>query len=230
VSFLNTVSAIFVKDLKVQLRSRDLLLSMIVLGVLLAWILRIATGDIRTQTPAVAAAALLISILFSAILSSERIIAAENDNDCIRALLLSPADAGDVYIAKLLVNMTMLIIFEFVTVPVIFAFFRIIPAGRWAGLAAVIMLVNIGISGTATLLGAMTQAGRAANSLLSILVLVIICPIIIPAVSVLELLLQGAAAGPGFSAGAAYQIGFLVAFDAIFVTVCWLLFGFVLGE
>jgi heme exporter protein B len=202
---------------------------MIVLGVLLAWVLRIATKDIRTEAPVISAAALLISILFSAILSSERIIAVENDNDCIKALLLSPADSGDIYIAKLLVNITMLIIFEIVTVPVIFALFRI-TAGRWAGLAGVIILVNIGICGAGTLLGAIAQAGRAANSLLSILVLVIICPIIIPAISALELLLQSTGTGPLLTTGLSDKIGFLVAFDAIFVTVCWLLFGFVLSD
>jgi len=230
-AFGNTVRAIFTKDLICELRSKRALAAMIVLGVLIAWVLRI-TGDLAgADASAAVAGALFIAILFSAILSSERIFACEGENDCISALLLSPADAGDIYIAKLLVNVAMLCIFEILTVPAVLGLFGAGPGGRWLEFAAVLMLANVGICAAGTLLGAIVQAGRTANSLLGILVMAALCPMIMPVASAL-LELFGATGTESFVITADFNtaIGFLIAFDAIFVTVSWLLFGFVLGK
>ncbi len=234
-SFLNTVRAIFVKDLVSELRAKQILVAMIMLGFLIAWVFRIATQANTADTSATAAAALLVSLLFSAILASERLFAVEQQNDCISALLLAPVDAGDIYIAKLLVNITMLSIFEIVAAPAVLVLFDVDMAGRWLELAAVLLTVNIGISATGTLLGCMVQGTKAANCLLSILVMVILCPMIIPAISALLILFGGIPAAPVMNRAEPASdfrraVGFLAAFDAIYVTVCWLLFDFVVVE
>ncbi len=234
--FWNSIRTIFIKDLVTELRAKQVLPTMIILGVLIAWVFRIATEATPVDTSVTAGAVLLLAILFSAILASERVFAVERQNDCISSLLLAPVDAGDIYIAKLLVNIAMLCIFEVVTVPVVFVLFKVNIAGRWLELIGVLLLCNIGISSVGTLLGCLVQGTRAQSALLSILLIAVLMPMIIPAI--FALLLLFGAIGEGVSGAGALAmvgdfktaVGFLTAFDAIFVTVCWLLFGFVVGE
>jgi len=235
-SFGSVIKAIFIKDLVSEFRAKQVLPAQICLGVLIAWIFRIATEAASADASVTAAAALLVALLFSAILASERGFAVEQQNDCISALLLAPVDAGDIYIGKLLVNIAMLCIFEIVAVPAVLVLFNVSVSGKWLELVTVLLLVNIGISSVGTLLGCVVQGTKAASCLLSILVMAILCPMMIPAIFAL-LSLFGAIGGEVVGIGTLAlvgdfktAVGYMTAFGAIFVTVCWLLFGFVVGE
>jgi len=235
-SFGNVIKATFIKDLVSEFRTKQLLPTMICLGVLIAWVFRITTETSPASTSVTASAVLLLAILFSAILASDRAFAAEQQNDCISSLLLATTNTGDIYIAKLLVNIAMLCIFEIIIVPAVLVLFKVNVSGRWLQLIVVLMLINIGISSVGTLLGCAVQGTRTQNALLTILVMAILCPMVIPAIFAL-LLLFGAIAEGVIGIGALAMvgdfktaIGFLTAFDAIFVTVCWLLFGFVVKD
>lgn len=234
--FGNTIRAIFIKDLVSELRSKQLLPIMIMLGVLMVWVFRIATEGSAADSSVTGGAVLLLAILFSAILASERSFGVEEQNDCISGLILAPVEAGDIYIGKLLVNFVMMSIFELAVVPVVLVLFNIKAAGRWAGLIVVLILINIGISSVGTLLGGIVRGTRAANRLLSILVMILLAPVMIPAIYAFSVLF-GAGGGEAFGSGVLGMVGNLrsaaghiAAFDAIFVTACWLLFGYVLGE
>ncbi len=235
-SFLNTIKAIFIKDLLSELRSKQTLPAVIILSVLIAWIFRVAADSASTDKSVIAAAALLISLLFSVILVAERIFAVEQQNDCISALLLAPVDSGNIYIAKLLVNLVMLCIFEIIAVPVVFVLFKINVDGRWLDLLIVLLLLNLSVAGVGTLLGCMVQSVKATSSLLSILVLAVLCPLIIPAVFALLSLFGGldnniaATDIMAFVGDFKKAVRFLAAFAAVFVTVSWLLFDYVVSE
>jgi heme exporter protein B len=230
-TFANIIKAIFVKDLLSEFRTKQVLPAMIMLGVLIAWIFRITTQSAAADTSVAASAALLAAILFSAILLSEKSFAVESENGCLDALVLASADTADIYIGKLIANVTILCIFELVAAPAVLVLFKINANLDWPRLVITLLLIDIGISGIGTLLGCAVQGTRAANSLLSVLVMVLLCPMMIPAVSALHSLFSQPA-GPGTLALAGdfnKTLAFLVAFDAIFVTVCWLLFGFLTG-
>ena len=235
-SFVNAIKAIFIKDLVSEFRAKQVLIAMTILGVLMAWIFRIATEAASVDSSVVAAAVLLVSLLFSVILAGERVFAVEQQNDCISALLLGPVDAGDIYIGKLLVNIAMLCIFELVSVPVIFVLFKVNIHGEWLWLVTVLLLVNVGISSIGTLFGCLVQGTKAKSCLLSVLVMTVLMPMMIPAISALLLLFKDTGAKVAVTAVPAMvgdfgkAIGCLAAFDAIFVTACWLLFGFVVRE
>jgi heme exporter protein B len=232
----DVIRAIFVKDLVTELRTKQLLPTIVCLGILIVWIFRIAAGAASIDISVAAGAVLFVAMLFSGILACEKSFAVEQENDCINSLLLAPIDAGDIYLAKLLVNIVILCFFEIVTVPVVFVLFKISVGGRWLGLIAVLLLGNIGISSVGTLLGCVVHQTRAASSLLSVLVMAVLMPMMIPAVVALLLLFGPAghqAGGVGtFGIVADFKsaVGYIAAFDAIFVTICWLLFGFVVED
>ncbi|MFC1781697.1 heme exporter protein CcmB, partial [Planctomycetota bacterium] len=145
-------------------------------------------------------------------------------------------DAETIYLAKLFVNVVMLSIFEVIIVPVVFLCFKLNFQNRWLAFIFVLLLSNLGISGVGTLFSAIVQLTRTRGSLLSIIVLVVLMPMMIPATFALlvlfgnipeELVGTGALSFVGSFNNA---IGYMIAFDAVFIVTCWLLFGFVIKE
>jgi len=236
--------AIIVKDIVVELRARQVLPTMVVLGMLIVFILRMASDSALTDTaaPVLGAAALWVAFLFSGLLAQERSFASEQQNGCIDGLLLAPLDPGTIYLAKLLANVIMLTIFEAIVVPIVIIAFDLHVAGGWFRLAAVLLLGNLGISSVGTLFSAAVQLTRTRGSLLSIVVLVILMPMMIPATFALLVLFgampgeaQGLASVQGTGALAFVgsfpaAVGYLLAFDAIFVVASWLLFGLIIDD
>lgn len=234
--FWLSFKAIFIKDIVVEFRSKQVLPTMIVLGMLIVWVLRIAAESVLASQQVIAPVALWIAFLFSGLLVQERSFATEQHNDCIAGLLLAPIDEGTIYLAKLLVNIIMLCIFELIIVPVVLIMFKLSIAGNLLNLILVLVLGNIGISSVGTLFSAIVQLARTRGSLLSILVLAILLPMMIPATFALMLIfgaldpdLQHSGA-MGFVGSFKNAIGFMVAFDAVFVTASWLLFPFAVKD
>lgn len=234
--FLLSFKAIFVKDIVTELRAKQTLPTMIVLGMLIVWVLRIASEAAMDTGTVIGPVALWIAFLFAGLLAQERSFAMEQQNDCIYALLLAPVDEGTIYLSKLLVNIVMLSIFQLIMVPLVAVLFELDFAGNLPALIGVLFLGNVGLSSVGTLFSAIVQLSRTRGSLLSILVLVILMPMMIPATFAL-LILSGAIPAELVGTGALAfvgtlksAIGYMVAFDAIFVTACWMLFGFAIKE
>jgi heme exporter protein B len=231
------IKAILIKDILVEFRSRQVLPTMVVLGMLIVFILRMVSEPLSpAQVAIMGAGALWVAFLFSGLLAQERSFAAEQQNGCIDALLLAPLDAGTIYLAKLLANVVMLSVFEAIAVPVVFVAFDLTVGGRWPALITVLLLGNIGLSSVGTLFSAAVQLNRTSGSLLSIVVLVILMPMIVPASFALLVLFgvmpEEVVGSSTFAIVGSFRAaaGYLVAFDAVFVVACWLLFGFVVEE
>ncbi len=230
--------AIVIKDIVVELRAKQVLPTMIVLGMLIVFILRMASEPSSTSAsaPVMGAAALWIAFLFSGLLAQERSFAAEQQNGCIDGLLLAPVDAGTIYLAKLVANVVMLSIFELIVVPIGLISFDLHVGGRWPQLLAVLLLGNLGISSVGSLFSAAVQLTRTRGSLLSIVVLVILMPMLIPASFALLVLFGAMPEQVGGTGSLAFvgsfraALGYLLAFDAVFVVACWLLFPVVIQE
>ena len=231
--FLLNFKAIFVKDIVTELRAKQVLPTMIVLGMLIVWILRIVSEAASIERTVMASAALWIAFLFAGLLVQERSFAVEQQQDCINALLLTPVDVGTIFLSKLFVNVVMLCIFEIIIVPVVLFSFQLSIPDRWPALIGVLLLGNIGISSIGTLFSATVQFS---SSLLSIIVLVVLMPMMIPATFTL-LLIFGAVPKELTGTGALAfvgdfntAVGYLIAFDVVFTAAGWLLFGFVVQE
>jgi len=234
--FLQSLKAVFVKDVLIELRSRQVLPTMIVQGMLIVWVLRIASEAVSSAATVIGPVALWIAFIFSGLLAQERSFATEHDEGCIHGLIVAPIDEGTIYLAKLLVNVVMLSVYELVLTPIVMIAFKLTLSGNIGLFILVLMLGNIGISSVGTLFSAVVQLTRTRGSLLSILVLAILAPMMIPATFSLlvlfnvvpaELVGTGALAFVGTLRAA---VSYMVVFDAVFVTACWLLFGFVVKE
>lgn len=234
--WLGNISVILYKDLLLEFRSKQVLPTMIVLGMLIVWVMRLIAEAGAMDTRSLGPAALWIAFLFCGLLTQERCFAIEEDQDCMAGLLLSPVDPGSIYLAKLLVNIVVLCIFEIVIVPIVIIVFRLEASGRLIELVTVLVLGNIAISSVGTLFSAMVHISRIRGSLLSVLVLVVMMPMMIPGTCALLIIfdaLPQVLVGTGTLAAVGNYnaaIGYLLVFDAVFTTAAWLLFGFIVQE
>lgn len=234
--FWLSFKAIFVKDIVVELRAKQVLPTMLVLGALIVYVLRLVSEAAESQAATVACGALWIALLFCGLLAQERSFATERQHGCMDGLLLAPVDTGTIYLAKLLVNVVILCIFETVIVPVVLVAFQLSMPANWGMLLLVLLLGNIGISSVGTLFSAVVQLSRTRGSLLSIIVLVLLMPMMIPATFALLVLFDvmpetvGGTGSLAFVGSLKTAIGYMISFDAVFTVASWLLFGFVTKE
>ena len=84
--FYQSFKAIFVKDIVTELRAKQTLPTMVVLGMLIVWILRIASEALSAEASVMGVAALWVAFLFSGLLAQERSFATEQQQDCIYGL------------------------------------------------------------------------------------------------------------------------------------------------
>jgi heme exporter protein B len=149
----------------------------------------------------------------------------ERDGACIEGLLTSPVDRGSIYLAKLTVNVVLLLAFEILLVPAFALLFDVPLTANLPGLVLVLLGGTVGLAATGTLFALAALGTRAREMVLPLLVMPLQVPLIIAAVQATEMVLSGSGV---LSLGTRGTL--LLAFDVLFVTAGWLLFEFVLVD
>jgi len=219
--FLEQVMAILWKDVRYELRSKQMWTGMGLFAILVLVIFNFAF-DLRVDNKAaVAPGALWVAFVFASMLGLGRTIAAEREKGSMDRLLLCPVDRKAIYLAKLLGNMLFIGVVEIVALPIFAALFDI---PLFVGVfLPVVLLGTLGIAAVGTLFSAMAAATRARELLLPILVFPLIVPIVIGAVRVTGSLMVPTANEPPW-------LGLIAAFDIIFLSVSMLTFEYVVEE
>jgi len=219
--FLEQVIAILWKDVRYELRSKQMWTGMGLFALLVLVIFNFAF-DLRVDNKAaVAPGALWVAFVFASLLGLGRTIAAEREMGSMDRLLLCPVDRKAIYLAKLLGNMLFIGVVEIVALPIFAALFDVpLFVGN---LLPIVFLGTLGIAAVGTLFAAMAAATRARELLLPILVFPLIVPVVIGAVRATGTLLVPAANEPPW-------LGLIAAFDVIFLTVSMLTFEYVIEE
>jgi heme exporter protein B len=219
--FLEQVITILWKDVRYELRSKQMWTGMGLFALLVLVIFNF-TFDLRVDNAAaIAPGALWVAFVFASLLGLGRTIAAEREIGSMDRLLLCPVDRKAIYLAKLLGNMLFIGVVEIVALPIFAALFNV-PLFVGA-LLPIVLLSTLGIASVGTLFSAMAAATRARELLLPILVFPLIVPIVIGAVRATGTLLAPAVNEPPW-------LGLIAAFDVIFLTVSMLTFEYVVEE
>src|SRR5260370_35349773 len=109
-SSLNAVWAIFVKDLRVEWRSRETLAPMCVFGLLVVFLFNFAFETAREETLRLLPGLLWIAFAFAGILAFNRSFAVERENACLEGMTLAPIDPSAIFLVKMLSNLLCLVI------------------------------------------------------------------------------------------------------------------------
>lgn len=212
---------ILVKDIRCELRSKQMWIGMGLFALLVLVIFNFAFDLRVNNVAAVAPGALWVAFVFASFLGLGRSIAAEREKGSLDRLLLCPVDRKAIYLAKLLGNVLFIGVVEIVAVPVFAILFNVpFSAG---GLIPIVLLGTVGIASVGTLFAAMAAATQARELLLPILVFPLIVPIVIAAVRATGALMVVTANDPPW-------LGLIVAFDAIFLSLSTVLFEYIIEE
>jgi heme exporter protein B len=215
------------KDILIELRTREMLLSMFLFAVLALVVFHYAFAADGRDITGSAGGMLWVVFLFAALLGLNRSFGREKDEGCLDGLLLCPVDRVLVFLAKAAANLVFLLVIQVLVVPVFVLFFVQRGFGAHAGsLALVVALADVGICVLGTLLATLAAGTRARDLLLPVAFLPLAVPLFIAATSATtDIVAGGAAFGDVLG-----RLGFLAAYDVVFLVVAYGTYDYLLGE
>lgn len=222
--FLGQALAVARKDLVLELRSRERVVISGTFAVLVAMVFSFAL-DPTLRPRGFAGAMIWVTVLFAGILGLGRSFGMEREQEALSGLLLAPLDRGALFLGKFAANLVILLAVEAVIFPVYALFFKLAFAGSLAGVALIVFLASVGFMLLGTLFSAVAAHTRLGETLLPVLLLPLLLPVVIFAVSGTQRLLVGR---PFEEVGG--NLRMLLAFDLIYLFICPVIFGSVVEE
>jgi heme exporter protein B len=224
-SFRLAFTTILAKDLRAELRSLQSLPAMALFATTTFVIFRFAL-DRTSLSGSLASGVLWATLLFAALLGVNRLFVAEREEGGFDAIRLAPIDRSALFAAKATALFAYLVALELVVVP-IFAIFFLDSAALLAPLTLVLVLANLGIATTGTLISSMAVHSRARDLLGPLVLLPLVVPLMIAASGASEPLL--AMGGPGYERFGTW-LAVLSLYDLIFLLVGYAVFDFLLED
>ena len=222
-SFWRKVIAITWKDALSEMRTKEIISSVLVFALLVIVIFNFAFGE-RPETMTIVAPGILwVTFAFAGVLSLNRAFIMEKEQGCMEGLMVCPISRETIYVGKMLGSLLFMLIIEAITLP-IFAFLFNLPVLSLQ-IVAITVLATVGFAAVGTLFSALAVNTKAREMILPILFLPIVVPVIISAVKASGLALSG-----GSWSSLSSWLGIIGAFDVIFVVVSFFIFAFVIEE
>jgi heme exporter protein CcmB len=203
------------KDLRVELRSKEIVMTMVFFATLLVVIYSFAfprnPAAVRGAVPGM----LWVALAFTGTIALGRAFDRERENDTMRALLLSPAPRLAVFLGKAIAICALVLAVTLICTPLL-ALFLDAPLFQHPGpLAIVLLLGAIGFSNVGCVFAATLLKVRSRDVLLPVVLYPLLIPLFVAGTSATEILI---AEKPNLDA-AWYWIKFLGIYDAIFLVV-----------
>lgn len=211
------------KDLLLELRRRDSLMTMFFFGTLLLFVFHFSFDLAADKVAAMAPALLWLAFLFTGTLGLAQLFHSERENHCLDALLLSPLDRGALFLAKTGFNLVLMILVEIVVIPLFWILFNLSSWDLLPRLFLVTLLGTIGFCVLGTIMSAITLRARARELLLPLVLFPLMIPIILATIRCMESVLR-----TGAFVDAAPWLRLLLVFDVIFLTLGVLIFDWVI--
>ena len=221
--FWAKVLAIARKDALSELRSREIISSVLMFALLVIVIYEFAFGSDADTIRIVAPGMLWTTFVFAGMLSLNRAFIPEKEQGCLEGLMICPVSREAIYVGKALSSLLFMLIVEAVGLTA-FAMLFNIPVITLP-VITITLLTTVGFVAVGTLFSALSVNTKAREMVLPILFLPIVIPIIIGAVNASQTAL---ASGSFANIGSWLQI--IIAFDVIFLVVSFLTFDFIVVE
>ena len=218
-SALGTIALILRKDVLVELRTREVVVTMglfaLLLVIVFAFAFHVDMDSARRVTPGI----LWVVLLFSATVGLSRVFERERQGGCLDVLLRAPAGPQTVFVAKVLGVLLFTTVVLVVTVPLMLVFLRVsIPT---EGIGLFIMGLALGMYGftsVGTLVAGMLSSSRLRDVLLPVVVYPLVVPVVIGGVELTHVALGG-----GLPGEEVMWLKLMIGFDMLFtVFPVWL--------
>jgi heme exporter protein B len=222
-NFLKAAAAIAWKDLKIEWRSRDLVLAMVLFAALAVMIFAFALELDQGAQASVVGGVFWVTVDFAGMLGLGRSLAAEQDRGSFDGLLLAPVDRAALYFGKMAGNLLFMLIVAALLIALLTVFFGVSLFDPL--LIGVALLGTLGFSAVGTLLASMSVKTRARETMLPVLLLPVALPLVIAAVRATNAILDGLP----FDLWRIWPV-LLITMDVIYLAGAALLFDFIVEE
>lgn len=222
--------AIFRKDVKRELRTKETISSMFVFAILVVVVFNFTLALDEVRALELGPGILWTAFVFAATLGLNRSFAAERENQSLSGLIMAPVDRSAIYFGKLGSNLLFMLIVEAFVLPVFVVFFNlnvweVLPGADLAWFALVLLLGTTGFSALGTILSAIASGTTMRDVLLPLLLLSFAVPVIVSSAEATRVLFDvDPLTGPGS------WLTLLAVCTVSYVTVSWMVFEYVLEE
>ena len=223
--FLRQTAAVAGKDLRVELRNREVINAAFSFAIVVLLLFSFAFDPISNpDSRSMAGGLLWIVYSFAGMLVLNRSFARETANDCLAALTAAPVSGAAIFTGKLLANSALILALELLTLPLFGVFYDIRWHARFPALASVLVLGTLAFTIVGVIFGAVTANNRLRELMLPLLVFPMSLPALMACVHLTSLIFAGDPIGDSF-----VWFRLLVSFDVIFALLGASLLDYVLA-
>lgn len=222
-TFWGPVFALLWKDVLLELRTKDIVVSVLVFALLVIVIFNFAIDPTPQMVVLVAPGILWVAFLFGGVLGLTRSFALEKDSGSLQGLMLAPVGREVIYFGKMLGNFLFMLAVEVIIFPIFAVLFNlplVMPE-----LIPIALLATLGIATVGTVFSAMAVNTRSREVMLPLLFFPVVLPAIVAAVEASRIVIQGEGSNDLIQ-----WIPLLAVFDVIFLVVCPVAFNVVVEE
>lgn len=174
--FLKAVWTIIRKDLRAELRTRELVNSMLLFAILSVFIFSFALELDRNARQEAVTGVLWVTVIYASILGLNRSLVTEKENGSLDAMMIAPVSRVAIYTGKLIGNFLFTLIIGLALLPLMTVLYTISVLDP-----EIMLLLALGIlalSAVGTLLATMTVQTRARETLLPIAMMPTAIPVL----------------------------------------------------
>lgn len=224
------VLAIFRKDVRTEVRTRQMVSSMFVFAVLVLLVFNFTLFLDEVRALELGPGILWVAFVFAGTLGLNRSFAIEGENRCLSGLMLAPAPRSAIYFGKLLSNVLFMTVMEIFLLPLFVVFFNLslwdlLTPSELATFLLVLVVGTIGYAAVGTILSGVAANTTMREVLLPVLLFPVSVPIVIGAAESTRLLFDE---NPDTTPWIWIRV--LLVFAVVFLVVSWLIFEYVIEE
>jgi len=225
VSFSRVMLAVLRRELRGEWRRKEVLTTVVLFALLTVLTFVFAFDPARHAREDILPGTLWTAFFFAGMLGLSRGAAREAADGGFSGLQGSPADRGALYLGKLLAGAVFLLLGEFLVLLFAILWFDLDGRHLRPEFFLLLLLGTLGFLSVGTVFSVIAQKSRLREVMLPVLLLPVLTPLVLGVVEGTALVIGG-----GSDADLGIWIRMLIAFDVLFTTVGFLVFGYVLEE
>jgi heme exporter protein B len=182
-SFVRGTLAIAAKDLRIELRTREIVTTAGFFAALVAIMTSVSFYSGPQTTARIAPGAIWLAVAFASVLALGRTWQREREDGALTGLLVSPVPRASIFLGKAIGIVVFVFVVELIVVPIVALMFHVELGDVILPLLPVLVLGTLGVAGTGTLFGAMTVRTRARDLVLATVLFPLLSPTLLSSVA-----------------------------------------------
>ena len=222
--FIRPIFVIAWKDITLELRTKDIMVSALVFALMVIVIFNFALNITPTMVDSLAPGILWLSFAFAGVLAMGRAFIVEGNKGGLDALLLCPVSRDAIFLGKMISMFVFMVVIEALVLPIFVILFNFDSISL--KLIVIMLLGTLGFATVGTLFSSIAFNLRSREIMLPLLFFPVVTQIIIGVVEASS----GVITDTVNIIETSRWIGLIIVFDAIFLVLCPWAFGVAMEE